>query len=187
MKNQKRRNNKKWLYPVIVLVLLLVVGGVTYLVLHNTTSNDQENTTVEEEEEKKAEPEAQPVETIEGNEGQTEEEVVEKEKVLKYEGEDPNKAEGLSGALTYAGVVDDKLMLRVNIDQYVNSGNCELTLRKGGATIYNSIASIIGSASTATCEGFDVPVAGLGGGLIEININLSADGRSGAIRGEVNI
>ena len=78
-------------------------------------------------------------------------------------------------------------MIRVNIDQYVGSGSCELTLVRGGATIYNSIASIIGGASTATCEGFDVPVAGLGGGTVEININLSADGRSGTIRGEVGI
>ena len=53
--------------------------------------------------------------------------------------------------------------------------------------INESIANIIGSASTSTCEGFDVPISGLGGGVTKININLSDGERSGVIRGEVNI
>ena len=112
---------------------------------------------------------------------------IEKKKIEQYDGEDPNDAETLSGVVTYAGVSNDVLMIRVNIDQYLESGECELTLLRGGSSIYNSTAEIVGGPSTASCDGFDVPVSGLGGGATEININLKSGERSGVIHGEVEI
>ena len=108
-------------------------------------------------------------------------------KVEQYEGEDPNTQNDLSGVVTYAAVSNGILAIRANIDQYLEEGKCELILKRNDATIYSSIANIINSASTATCEGFDVPVEGLGGGKVDIIINLSAGERSGSIRGEVNL
>ena len=116
-----------------------------------------------------------------------EDEQMEEKKVPQYDGENPNENNDLSGVVTYAGVNGSTLMIRVNIDQYLNSGVCELALKRGGATIYNSTANIVSSASTATCEGFDVPVNGLGGGNVEINIKLKAGDKGGVINGEVNI
>ena len=43
------------------------------------------------------------------------------------------------------------------------------------------------SAATSTCEGFDVPVSELDSGLYQIVINLDADGKTGAIKGEAKV
>ena len=120
------------------------------------------------------------------------EEVVEDEtnggkKVTQYEGEDPNKAEELSGVVTMASVVDGTLMIRTNIDQYLGAGSCELQILRGGEVIYSSTANIVAAASTATCQGFDVPVAAVGSGEAQIIINLNAEGKNGTMNSEVNI
>lgn len=115
-------------------------------------------------------------------------EVVEKPKVEQYDGEDPNMSESLSGAITYAGVVDESLMIRMNIDQYLEEGRCELSLVKDGATIYNSVANVVSNVTTATCEGFDILMGELGEtGLIEIKINITAGNKTGVVWGEVGI
>ena len=179
---RRRKNKRKWISWLIILVLLIAAGVVVYLVWDNyfNEKKDEIETT-----------ETEQIDQQEDEGGNSEVELVnengEKKTPPKYEGEDPNKAEELSGAITYAGVQDGKLMIRVNIDQYLSSGKCELTLKRGGATIYNSVANIIGNASTSSCEGFDVPTKGLGGGKTEIVIKLNANSKSGTIRREVNI
>lgn len=180
---KKRKQNKKRIYWILILILMVIAGVISYLVW-NSYFNDKHNEveTVESSEQEEKESPAAPAE-----EGELTSEGIEKEKIVQYDGEDPNKAEELSGVVTYAGVNGSNLMIRVNIDQYLDSGSCELTLMRGGAIIYSSIANVIGNASTATCEGFDIPVSELGGGEIEINIKLSAGGRTGLIREEVNI
>ena len=167
----------------------MIGGGVLVWRKNNTSDKKAEETTVVEKTEKNeiAEPEkeSEPAETTSTG--------VEKEKVVQYEGEDPNTEAGLSGVVTYAGVSGEKLMVRVSIDQYLTSGTCELSLKKDGAVIYSDTAGIVGSASTSTCEGFDILTSSLGAngatgaGKIEININISAGGRSGVISGEAEI
>lgn len=178
---RKRNRSKKWVSWLILLILAVVAGVIVYLVWDNYFNVEKDNNksqettqTGETQNEKKV--------ASEGNE-----EVTGKERVEQYDGEDPNKAETLSGVVTYAGVSGDKLMIRVNIDQYLEGGECGLTLSRAGASIYSSIANVVGNASTATCEGFDVPINELGGGVTEINININSGERSGTIRGEVNI
>lgn len=181
----RRKRSKRWLYWLLVLILLIAAVVVCYLVwdaYFRDKSEEQDvpdNSKVEESDKKKEEDSK--------NEGELKSGAVEKKKVEQYEGNDPNKAEELSGVITYAGVSGANLMIRVNIDQYLENGKCSLTLNRAGATIYNSIASIIGGPSTSSCEGFDVPVSGLGGGAVEIIIKLEAGSRTGTIRGEVNI
>jgi len=179
---QRRRNNKKWLWwgGGVVLVALIVAIGV--VIWQNSNSENKENDTEVVEVEKQETTEVETVET-----GELASTGVEKEKVVQYEGNDPNEAEELTGVVTYAGVAGNTLMIRVSIDQYLTEGTCELTLSRGGATMYSSIASIIGDVSAATCEGFDVPAGELGGGDVQININLSAGERKGVIRGEASI
>lgn len=182
---QKRKRNKKWISWLLLLLLLIGAAVVVFLVWDNYFRDKKEDAQQTEQVEKTEKVE-KVEESMEGEKDEAEK-AVEQKKVEQYEGGDPNKAEELSGAVTYAGVVDDKLMIRINIDQYLNDGECGLTLKRGGATIYNSIARITGNASTATCEGFDVPVENLGGGGLEIIINLNANGKTGVIRGEVSL
>ena len=181
----RRRNYRKWLWWGAGLVLIALVVIIAVVINQNNTGNESNEA---QNQDNSSAVEKQEVE--QGgltDEEKFAEEEVEKKKVVQYEGEDPNEAEDLSGVVTYADVVDGMLMVRVSIDQYLTEGTCELTLAQGGATIYNSIARIIGDVSTATCEGFDVSVEQLGGGNTEIIINLNANERRGVIRGEVEI
>ena len=176
---QTRKRKKNLVSWAILLVLLISAVVVVYLVWDNYFNDNKNN----QEEQKKEQ-----VEEGESNKSEKEEDGdLEKKKVEQYDGEDPNKAETLSGVVTYAGVSGDKLMIRVNIDQYLEGGECRLTLSRGGVSIYSGIANVVGNASTATCEGFDVSISELGGGVTEINISVDSGERSGTIRGEVSI
>ena len=178
---KRRKRSKKWISWLIIVALLIGAGVVCYMVWDSYFRD-------------KSEPEASETSgttEVEEQKNNTEMDLAseepEKKKVEQYDGDDPNNAQDLSGVVTYAGVNNGVLMIRVNIDQYLDSGKCELTLTRGGATIYSSIASIIGSASTSTCEGFDVAVGELGGGNVEIIIKLESNGRVGSIHGEASI
>lgn len=187
---QKRKRNKKHVYVIIMLVLLLVAGLVTYFVWNTyfgkktDGGNKQEETSVEGKDEKKNEGK----ESSDVNEmGEVVEKEKEKEQVVTYEGDNPNNANELTGVVTYAGVSPDggELVIRVNIDQYLGDGNCELNLVQNGV-VYKDTASITASASTATCEGFNVPTVDLSGNY-NIVIYLNSSGKTGTINGEVSI
>ena len=105
---------------------------------------------------------------------------------VQNEGADPNSSAVLTGALTRVAVADDKLVLRVNIDQYLSGGSCELTMRSG-SKVYLETANISDVASTSTCEGFDIPVSNLPSGDWEILIKLNSGDKTGEISGRVSI
>lgn len=182
---QKRKRSKKWIYWVVVLVLMVTAGVVAYLVWDNyfrdngEGNNEQKTVAVEEKKDEEKKEEA-----VDNNDSERE---AEKEKVTAYEGGNPNKAEGLTGAVTYAGVSPDgkELVIRVNIDQYLGGGSCELNLVQGGV-VYKDMANITSSASTATCEGFNVPAGGLSGDY-EIMIYMSSGEKTGTIKGKVSV
>ncbi len=176
---KKHKKSKKWISWLVMLVLFVAAAVVAYLVWDNyfrdkKSDDDQgvEQTQAMSKEERVME------ETSE---------VVEKPKTVQYDGEDPNIADELSGAITYAGVAGDNLMVRVNIDQYLESGECRMEVQRGGAVLYSDEAGIVQNVTTATCEGFDVPVGELGSGEADIIITLNAGGKSGVIRGGVSL
>ena len=180
---QKRKKNKKKLYWIVILVLFVVAGAVAYLVWDNyfKDKGEKKEDTVEVVEDKKENDDEG-----KGSSNAEDEEVAEKEKIVLYEGEDPNEKEDLTGVVTYAGVSGEYLMIRVNIDQYLDGGSCELSLEQNGVT-YSEVVSIAGGATTATCEGFNVPVSRLGAGGYQIKIKISSGEKTGTINGEVNI
>ena len=189
---QKRKNKKRWIYWIAALALLIAAGVVAYLVW-DSYFRDKRVDTYEDNVVEVADVDSgnDGMDSKEkdgkgGGDGDIEEEVEkEKEEVVSYEGGDPNKNEQLTGAITYAGVNGGVLMIRVNIDQYLDGGTCNLSLN--GNMAYNDVANIVSNASTATCEGFDVPVNALSSGYYRITIGLSTNDRSGTIIGEVNI
>ena len=177
---QKRKKQKKWISWVVLLVLFLVAGAIVYLVWDSYFKDKDDGVD---------EPKTEQVEKFDKNDDVKEEEVevVEKQKIEQYEGNDPNNAETISGVMTYVGVSGDKLMIRVNIDQYLNGGNCELSIERNGVVLYSEVASVMGSASTATCEGFDVPISELGNGDVDIVINVQSGDKNGTISGEASL
>lgn len=180
MAQKRKKSNKKWIFWVLMAGLFVVAAVVCYLVWNSYFRDKKEDKPVEEEQSL--------MEESEKNEDGSEEtvEVVEKKKVVQYEGEDPNEKEGLTGVVTYAGVNGGNLMIRVNIDQYLDSGICELNLMQGGV-VYSDTANIVSAATTATCEGFNVPVSRLSGGDYGIVIKISSGNKAGTINGEVKI
>lgn len=185
---QKRKKNNwtnKFFWALLV-VLFVVAGVVAYFVVkefmprpeqeaqpETTTSEIMQGSTEEG-------PEEAPSETEEPDEP-------EDKKVPQYEGADPNEAAELTGVITFAAVQGDMLTIRTEIDQYLNGGACSLTLQRDGVTIYNSATTIQPNASNSTCLGFDVPTSGLGSGVVQIVIDLSAGGKTGVIQGEVKL
>lgn len=110
-----------------------------------------------------------------------------KPSVPQYEGKDPNQSSELTGTLTYVNVSGDRLTIRLNIDQFLSSGLCQLSLIQAGTTQYSVSADIISSASTSTCQGFDISTANLPKGHYQIQIALNSAGKTGQIIGEVNL
>lgn len=181
----KRRRNHKWIYRIIFLVLLVCAGIICYLVWDNYFNDKKddnsdvsyEQTVVQEEKEE---------DKIEQETKEDKKEEDEK-KTVQYEGDDPNTKDELSGTVTYAGKVDNRVTIRVNIDQYLSEGKCELGLVKNGAMKYSETANIASAASTATCEGFDVSASNLESGKYDIIINISSGAKKGVIKGEVDV
>lgn len=180
---RRRRRNRKWLIGGVILVLLIAVGVGAAVLWNNEHQGDEQESETGVVEEEAVDAEKHEEETEE----EYSERMAEQKKVKQYEGEDPNKAEELTGAVTYAGVNNGTLIIGVNIDQYLNSGKCDLSLLRNGGVIYSESVDIIADVTTSSCDEINTPVVGLGNGNTEIVIKLSANGKTGTIRGEVDI
>lgn len=186
----KKRKNKQIIRVLILVGIFAGVCGLFFLAwnLFFKTSDPepvQDSTTTVAVKEKKRE-EKKTEEKKE--ETPAPQETPEDQTPVQYDGEDPNNKDVLTGVITHAEKVDDKLVIRVNIDQYLIGGSCILALTKDGETIFNDGVAIIETASTSTCEGFDVPmIEGMDGALIGIQIDINADGKTGTINGEVQL
>lgn len=174
----KRKRDFRWIKWLLFLVLLGVAITVVVLVKNNYFSEKQENTVRQSENSDK--PEEKP------NEDKLEEQKQE-EKVPQYDGESPNKSETLTGLITYADIINEELVIRVNIDQFLQSGNCNLTMSRNGATYYTQSVGIQESVTTSTCDGYKIPVSELSKGDFQVEIDLESDGKSGKIVGRVRI
>lgn len=178
----ERKRVNKWLWGMVILIVLIVavvVGVILANQPRKETEEDKPQGTSETEETKKTESQKE--------ESKTEEKVPEKEPVPQYSGDNPNEAESLTGVISYAGVSGDNLIIRVNIDQYLNSGSCKLSLVRGGASVYSKEVAIESSVSTSTCDGFLIPVSEVGAGNFAIEITLNSGEKYGKMVGEVNI
>ena len=180
----KRRRNHKWVFKVVFLTLLIIAGIICYLVWDNyfrdkkIDYNKESQEQVINDKETTGEKQEEQQESGQEDDGK---------KTKQYEGDDPNLKEELSGSVTYAGKLDNRITIRVNIDQYLGDGECKLNLMNGDAVVYSETAKIVNAASTATCEGFDIPTSSVGAGNYTILIDLSSGGKKGTIKGEIKL
>lgn len=187
MMQVERRANRKWFLWVIVLPLVVVAVVICYFVwdayFRVKDSDDEQQDTVTEivtdDEDEDTEEEIEELESLG--------EINEKEEVVQYDGEDPNDAPAITGVLTHAEVTGDDLVLRVNIDQYLSSGNCRLSIVQGSDELYSEEVAVMGLTSTSTCEGFNVKMDQLGSGDMKILVSVNADGKTGVIKGGVTL
>lgn len=182
----KRKRNFRWVKWLIILALIVGAIVVVVLVKNNFNkkidNNDGQTSNVNKSEEKKTENK-----TENQDSGDTEKTQEQEQKAPQYEGESPNKSETLTGLITYADVVNDELVIRVNIDQFLQSGSCNLTISRNGVTHYSQSVGIQESVTTSTCDGYKIPVSELSKGDFVVEINLDSDSKSGKITGKVRI
>lgn len=189
MTGRKRKNWAKCV-GVLILMVVLVGGGVLIWKNFGAKGESQESggagqsVETKPEDENKDESGSEKKEEAKAEEGKVD---TGKEEIKQFDGSDPNVGEKLTGVITYAGVNDGSLMVRVNIDQYLASGTCKLELLKDGGIVYGETAEVADSAATATCKGFNVAVAGLPSGKINIKILVASGEKTGIIEGEVTL
>ncbi|MBQ6396066.1 hypothetical protein IJH89_00590 [Candidatus Saccharibacteria bacterium] len=104
----------------------------------------------------------------------------------KYEGNNPNSAESLTGSVSTARFSSDgkTLVIRVNIDQYLSSGSCHLVISDGqGTAPVEKSVEIVPEASTSTCAGFDISASELSAlsRPLSITISLSSGAKTGSL------
>lgn len=179
----QRRRNRRWISVVVFFVLIVAAIAIMAVAMNNIfggeTKEQNQNSNVNVESSRSEEKPDQK------NEDAKDE--VKKEEIQQYDGDDPNEADNLTGVISYASVNEDKLIIRVNIDQFLSKGNCNLNILKNGATLYSETVEIQGSVSTSTCNGFSVPVSELSSGDLQLEINLESEGKTGRVTGKVRI
>lgn len=181
----KRKRNFRWVKWLLFLVLLVAAITVVILVKNNYFDKKEENSSQQNIDIDKNKTEDKKEE--EKPEDKNGDEPKQEEKAPQYEGESPNKSETLTGLITYADVQNDELIMRVNIDQFLQSGNCDLTMSRNGVTYYTQSVGIQESVTTSTCDGYKIPVSELPKGDLVVEINLDSDGKTGKITGRVRI
>ena len=113
-------------------------------------------------------------------------ETVEGKTPSQNEGDDANASGELTGAVNYAAVVDDELVIRVSIDQYLSGGVCSLALTSA-VDSYETTAAIEPGAATSSCGGFNIPLSQLMNGTYTITVKLSSGDKTGTVKGEVEV
>lgn len=181
----KKTNKNKKIIPIIVIFIIICAG--TFFALNILqTSNDETGKTTDNSTINSTDISTEPVENSKKEDAKEKEKIEKKPEIIQNDGEDPNKSEELTGTLTTANISRDKLVIRVNIDQFLTSGKCILNLKSTTSTIREE-ANIITSASTSTCEGFDIPTSELSSGKWNIEILLNSNNKTGKITGEIDV
>jgi len=177
-----------WLLLLALIFAAILVSN--YLKLPDSPTKTDTSSTVDKEEDNRSdkskddnlpkestEPKTESSETTTSPDGKT---------PSQYDGDNPNLNNTLTGAISTARFSGENLIIRVNIDQFV-TGSCNLTLSDGARKLEKT-ARLITSASTSTCEGFDVQGSEITDFSRPINIiiNLSSGDKTGTITGSIN-
>lgn len=190
---KKSRKNKIIVWSLFFLVLIILAGVIVYQILKDNNKSSKvpilpdktekieskiENTGVTNSETIKTE-DGTPEDAAAGRTPKTPE---------KYEGQDVNQLEKLTGTITYSAKTTDKYRILVNIDQFLKlPGTCMLNVISAGKVVYNDYVNIISNPSSGSCEGFDIPLTKLSPGEYNIKIEVNANQKTGIIEGKVTI
>ncbi|MBQ9017257.1 hypothetical protein IJ103_03410 [Candidatus Saccharibacteria bacterium] len=189
----RRRNYR----PAIFVVLIILLAGVAAFVIALNRRSDNgsgstettSSTATKDENEKETDPETKP-ETKEETSKETEEEtpkeeIVEGKTPVNLDQGDASDLDALTGVVNYAASDGQTVMIRVSIDQYLETGECTLDLTTSYDS-FNLADAISPSASTSSCS-FDISTDLLTGGKYDINVTVRSGDRKGIIKGEVEV
>lgn len=184
----KKRNIAKTILIVILVILLLAGTGVASFFITKAISDARENQGTSQTDSSSTDSSKQDSSTSGGStsdESKSEdtEDATTDQTPAQYDGDNPNKAESLSGLITYAGVSEGSFLVNVSIDQYV-SGNCDIILENAAGQT-NTYSTVITAGPTSGFCSYEGPIPAAGAWKITVKIN--GNGKTGTVTGEVNI
>ena len=190
---KKSHKNKIIVWSLFFLVLIILAGVIVYQILKDnksrlkTPSLAESTQNIENKIEKTNIPESK---TINSEDGTPEDAAAGRTPKTpeKYEGQDVNQLEKLTGTITYSAKTTDEYRIRVNIDQFLKlPGTCMLSVISDGKVVYTDYVNIISNPSSGSCKGFDIPLTKLSPGEYNIKIEVNANQKTGIIEGKVTI
>ena len=190
---KKSRKNKIIVWSLFFLVLIILAGVIVYQILKDNNKSSKVPILPEKTEKIESKIENTGVtnsETIKTEDGTPEDAAAGRTPKTpeKYEGQDVNQLEKLTGTITYSAKTTDKYRILVNIDQFLKlPGTCMLSVISAGKVVYNDYVNIISNPSSGSCEGFDIPLTKLSPGEYNIKIEVNANQKTGIIEGRVTI
>ena len=190
---KKSRKNKIIVWSLFFLVLIILAGVIVYQILKDNNKSSKVPILPEKTEKIESKIENTGVtnsETIKTEDGTPEDAAAGRTPKTpeKYEGQDVNKLEKLTGAITYSAKTTDKYRIRVNIDQFLKlPGTCMLSVISASKVVYTDYVNIVSNPSSGSCEGFDIPLTKLSPGEYNIKIEINANQKTGIIEGKVTI
>ena len=190
---KKSHKNKIIVWSLFFLVLVILAGVIIYQISKDNNQRLKDSVLPEKTEKIESKIENTGVtnsETIKTEDGTPEDAAAGRTPKTpeKYEGQDVNKLEKLTGAITYSAKTTDKYRIRVNIDQFLKlPGTCMLSVISAGKVMYTDYVNIISNPSSGSCEGFDIPLTKLSPGEYDIKIEINANQKTGIIEGKVTI
>lgn len=190
---KKSRKNKIIVWSLFFLVLIILAGVIVYQILKDNNKSSKVPILPEKTEKIESKIENTGVtnsETIKTEDGTPEDAAAGRTPKTpeKYEGQDVNQLEKLTGTITYSAKTTDKYRILVNIDQFLKlPGTCMLNVISAGKVVYNDYVNIISNPSSGSCEGFDIPLTKLSPGEYNIKIEVNANQKTGIIEGKVTI
>ena len=181
---RKKRKSGKIIFGILIIAALAVTAFVVYEYFLKPKTENQPAENVVTPTVLNPEPNT----PTDGGKGSENPEVITgKEPVVQYDGDNPNNSNDLTGAITYAGTTANNIIIRVNIDQYVDGGTCVLKILNGSSVVYQTTASLIADVSTSTCDGFNLPRSVVDSGDFALSIELSSGGKTGVINGGISL
>ena len=190
---KKSHKNKIIVWSLFFLVLIILAGVIVYQILKDNKSRSKtpslagSTRNIENKIENTNTPEAK---NINNKDGTPEDAVAGRTPKTpeKYEGQDVNQLEKLTGTITYSAKAADNYRIRVNIDQFLKlPGTCKLIVISAGKVVYTDSVSVISNPSSGSCKGFDIPLTKLSPGEYDIKIEINANQKTGIIEGKVAI
>ena len=190
---KKSHKNKIIVWSLFFLVLIILAGVIIYQISKDNNQRLKDSVLPEKTEKIESKIENTGItnsETIKTEDGTPEDAAAGRTPKTpeKYEGQDVNKLEKLTGAITYSAKTTDKYRIRVNIDQFLKlPGTCMLSVISASKVVYTDYVNIVSNPSSGSCEGFDIPLTKLSPGEYNIKIEINANQKTGIIEGKVTI
>ena len=189
----RRRNFR----PAIFLIgIIVVAAGVFTVIMMNKKKDEPKDDSPKTEnnisvvEDKTNEPEKKTEEETKKKKEETttsENENINGKTPQNLDGKTEDSQGSLTGVVNYADVIDDTLIIRVSIDQYLEAGTCTLELTAPAVNdTFGLTDQITPSAATSSCS-FDIATSLLTGGHYNIKVTVSSEGKSGLITDEVDV